>query len=618
MIAIAVLLPFLSCTGHAHRVHLAEERVQASAIVSRNVSLAASELSPSNVVPMRTLATLLMAVAPTAAFKANGPGGSHKMKHPSGLNLRIPRSTRLGSTRVFNLQNPVLRGMPRGAIMGIAEPSMRRLGNRHPDPLMAVTTPTWEGGSDDFEADDGITFEASPGPLGIIVKPDDSGEILEVNDGGQAKQWGVKKGWRIVSVDNVPYRHDLIQQKRSTGGSYSMTFSKANVTQDELDLEKAQRKEEQEKFDSLQARPSVGDLVVILDTDVTRTYFPEGIGKEFIISSDAHDGRPYQISDGSRPCHTESTRLDEADVQLVEANKQVASAQALKQVDQETDEAHALEVDFEVFDQEDEANAEKVGWLPIKCVFFDFDNTISRIHVWKQVGGFHNTLSYMRSVTPPYGCTERGQINKIAQLNAQGPLWVFDEIKDTIVPAEDGSGERWTTAALGGSKRIEMLRSLFEDMKAKGVEINIATKGYVGATRKVLQEEGLLVYMDSVVGRLGNDYKHKRPGETPFDESSPVSELEGKPYCALEGTKAQYIERYLQRHGWAANNAILVEDDPREVKSVRQTPSGAPICRTVLVRKRQGMTIAEIERLRYLALDTAIDVDSISKVSQSE
>lgn len=54
-----------------------------------------------------------------------------------------------------------------------------------------------------------------------------------------------------------------------------------------------------------QERPTLGSQVVILDTENTRQFFPQGIGKEFTIVVDFHDrarGKhgptPYQVQDG--------------------------------------------------------------------------------------------------------------------------------------------------------------------------------------------------------------------------------------------------------------------------------------------------------------------------------
>ena len=48
-----------------------------------------------------------------------------------------------------------------------------------------------------------------------------------------------------------------------------------------------------------------------------------------------------------------------------------------------------------------------------------------------------------------------------------------------------------------------MLRTLFRDMKAKGIVLTVITKGYVGAVRMLLQEEHLLDNFETVIGFTG-------------------------------------------------------------------------------------------------------------------
>merc|ERR1719506_3575441 len=103
---------------------------------------------------------------------------------------------------------------------------------------------------------------------------------------------------------------------------------------------------------------------------------------------------------------------------------------------------------------------------------------------------------------------------------------------------------------------VEKLRSLFKDLKNKGVALIIITKGYVGAVNKLLHEEGLLIYVDSVIGSIGIDY-----GENDYDKTCKVSDLEGNKECRLEGAKKGFIQKELERRGLTAHQAVLVEDD---------------------------------------------------------
>lgn len=60
-------------------------------------------------------------------------------------------------------------------------------------------------------------------------------------------------------------------------------------------------------------RPTVGSRVTILDTETTQKYFPDKIGKDFIIKCDEKDHQPYRVS-GNR----KAKWLHECDVKLVE------------------------------------------------------------------------------------------------------------------------------------------------------------------------------------------------------------------------------------------------------------------------------------------------------------
>lgn len=224
---------------------------------------------------------------------------------------------------------------------------------------------------------------------------------------------------------------------------------------------------------------------------------------------------------------------------------------------------------------------------PVKRIFFDFDLTISRCHVFKMLAGWEES-----SVPPPFALTDRGQISKITTLNAQGPCWAYDEASQGIIPVGPARGEPWTKAALGGARRVEVLRSLFRDLRAEGVGLTILTKGYVGAVKKLLLQHDLLYYFDSVMGFTGKYY-----GDSDYDKSCEASKLEGDEECVLSVSKAALVRGALECEGLTARQAVLVEDDKDEVASVRQPQ----ICRAIFVRKRQGMTAADMQRLRCLA-----------------
>merc|ERR1712137_1095969 len=100
---------------------------------------------------------------------------------------------------------------------------------------------------------------------------------------------------------------------------------------------------------------------------------------------------------------------------------------------------------------------------------------------------------------------------------------------------------------------------------------------------KILLSEGLLEYFDAVYGNIGKAY-----GENEYDKvDREASNLEGDAGCNLAIAKALHIAALLKKYGIKGSQAVLVEDDPAEIKSVRH------ICRSVYVKQRQGMTEAE-------------------------
>merc|ERR1712085_76827 len=92
-------------------------------------------------------------------------------------------------------------------------------------------------------------------------------------------------------------------------------------------------------------------------------------------------------------------------------------------------------------------------------------------------------------------------------------------------------------------------------------------------------------------GNIGKLY-----GETEYDKlGREASDLEGDSGSNLVVSKAMHIASFMKKHAIKASQAVLVEDDQQEIKSVRT------ICRAVFVRQRQGMTEAEMDELRALA-----------------
>ena len=224
-------------------------------------------------------------------------------------------------------------------------------------------------------------------------------------------------------------------------------------------------------------------------------------------------------------------------------------------------------------------------------IYFDFDQTISRIHVFKQLVGWEP------GVRSPHALSERGQIHRLKMLNEAGPVFVYAGHAVQVAQTSSTTAS-WTACALGGPERVGQLGSFFASLKASGVRLSIITKGTVGACRYLLEHEGLLQHFEQVFGMLGQFY-----GESDFDRANPEpSSLEGSSDCELRESKANLIRSLMSRESLAVEEACLVEDDAQEIASVQG------ICRSIFVAERRGMTESEMNELQSLAGATAAKV----------
>ena len=86
---------------------------------------------------------------------------------------------------------------------------------------------------------------------------------------------------------------------------------------------------------------------------------------------------------------------------------------------------------------------EQSGQRSLKQVYFDFDQTISKIHVFKQLAGWES------GVEAPHALSERGQIHRLKMLNQQQHL--YQGGTGHVVRCAAGTpGASWTSCALGG------------------------------------------------------------------------------------------------------------------------------------------------------------------------
>eukprot|EP00930_Biecheleria_cincta_P005711 TRINITY_DN106645_c0_g1_i1.p1 TRINITY_DN106645_c0_g1~~TRINITY_DN106645_c0_g1_i1.p1 ORF type:complete len:1091 (-),score=174.04 TRINITY_DN106645_c0_g1_i1:321-3593(-) len=234
------------------------------------------------------------------------------------------------------------------------------------------------------------------------------------------------------------------------------------------------------------------------------------------------------------------------------------------------------------------SEASKGGSTVVKHVFFDFDQTISRIHVFKQLAGWEPGVSAPRSQS------ERGQIHRLRMLNTdRGRKYRYSESTNSVtecIPGGVGSGS-WTSAALGGVQRVQELRTFFSTLQASGVKMTIITKGNVGACQYLLEHDQLLQFFGNVFGMIGATY-----GESEFDKAhQEPSRYEGRAENELRDSKANLILNLMALEGLDGCEAVLVEDDSAEISSVAQ------VCRSVYVSERKGMNTWEMNKILELA-----------------
>merc|ERR1719181_131381 len=140
-----------------------------------------------------------------------------------------------------------------------------------------------------------------------------------------------------------------------------------------------------------------------------------------------------------------------------------------------------------------------------------------------------------------------------------------------------------------------MLGRLFEHLTSTGCRLAVITKGYVGVARYILQDAGLLHHFGredvDVFGRLDAHY-----GATEYDEAhagDPAFRVEGNEASAYSG-KAALITQLCRRYGMlAADDALLVDDDPGEIERVKR--SGCAL--TWHVSERRGLTPEDAEQI---------------------
>eukprot|EP00928_Gymnodinium_smaydae_P031917 TRINITY_DN23269_c0_g1_i1.p1 TRINITY_DN23269_c0_g1~~TRINITY_DN23269_c0_g1_i1.p1 ORF type:complete len:1024 (-),score=245.41 TRINITY_DN23269_c0_g1_i1:144-3215(-) len=225
--------------------------------------------------------------------------------------------------------------------------------------------------------------------------------------------------------------------------------------------------------------------------------------------------------------------------------------------------------------------AEKSEELRQRYVFFDFDRTLTVVHVFKSLAGWVDhqtcTLPALGFVPPPHALTERGQLCRLSEL---GPAWVEQ--------------------AFGGRSRIEVLRQWLAGLsnKSKCVPI-LVTRGYTGVARQCLQEVGLLDSFGHVYGNVGAEYGHTKYDIQMEDQILPphVQQMLGDAGESRWDSKLQIMLGYQDRYGLSSDDIIFLDDDVDEVAVARG------LVTTIHVRGNAGISASDVnEVLAFLNL----------------
>jgi len=221
----------------------------------------------------------------------------------------------------------------------------------------------------------------------------------------------------------------------------------------------------------------------------------------------------------------------------------------------------------------------------VKLIVFDFDQTLSIVHVFKSLAGWadrgQSSQASKCRVSRPFACTERGQVRRIREL-------------DKMEPFKEAS---FSVSVFGGEARVEQIRQTLCTLKERDTELVICTKGFVGVVKRCLSDLGLLDFFTEVYGNIGcGTY-----GETAYDRAADLT-IDTPEEALLLGTEAQadwltkdrLVMQLMRRSRLRREQALLVEDDPDEIRRA------GSVCRTLWVREAEGMTPEHLTRLRRL------------------
>lgn len=213
-------------------------------------------------------------------------------------------------------------------------------------------------------------------------------------------------------------------------------------------------------------------------------------------------------------------------------------------------------------------------------VVFDFDQTLSVVHVYKLLRG-------AGPQGPDRLCIPNNSMLARTEL---GQLRLAEELEDAAPFADLGG---FALAVLGGAGRVAWLKGVLQELRRQGLDLVVCSRGLLAVVRRCLNDAGLLSFFTKVYARVGEEY-----GVAEYDEV-----LCQTPACPAElmllGTaadgwwrrKVDVINQLRKQMGLGKDDIVLVDDDVREIAGAKDA------CRTVLVREAGGISAEDCEEL---------------------
>lgn len=195
------------------------------------------------------------------------------------------------------------------------------------------------------------------------------------------------------------------------------------------------------------------------------------------------------------------------------------------------------------------------GLVKVQVMIFDFDNTLSVIHITNSISGI---TADSATEAPKWPSGKMGGVHAVTELGQVRRIRELDELFG------DGSPGSFALEAFGGKDRVDKLKRFLEDLKNAGVKCYIATHGFVGAVIRILRDLDLLKYFKEVRGRIDHERASKNPydqnlGDARDDEKTDIKDPKGR--GTTDSDKMAIVQQVVQGEGIEDQDAIAYVDD---------------------------------------------------------